>query len=170
MSDSSTRPPAASLRPFLPSDTPALAAILSAAIFELTSEDYDPDQQEGWAAVVADEETLGKRLAGALTLVAERDGEVVGFIALADNKHIDLLYVHPEVAGEGVAAVLCDAIERLALARGATSLTCDASDTALGFFQKRGYVARQRNSVLRGAVWLGDTTVEKKLTGGAAGG
>ncbi|MBS7541551.1 GNAT family N-acetyltransferase [Ancylobacter oerskovii] len=156
--------PAAGLRPFLPSDTPTLASILSAAIFELTSEDYDPDQQDGWAAAAAsDEEALAKRLASSLTLVAERDGEVVGFIALADNKLIDLLYVHPKVAGKGVAALLCDAIERLAAARGATSLIADASDTALGFFQKRGYVARQRNSVLRGAVWLGDTTVEKQL-------
>ena len=97
----------------------------------------------------------------ALTLVATRDGEPVGFLALVDNARIDLLYVHPQVAGEGVAALLCDAAEKLATARGAKSLTADASDTALGFFQKRGYVPQRRNTVPRGAVWLGNTTVEK---------
>jgi putative acetyltransferase len=39
----------------------------------------------------------------------------------------------------------------------------DASDTALVFFQKRGYVPKQRNTVPRGGVWLGNTTMEKSL-------
>ncbi|GAB4068392.1 GNAT family N-acetyltransferase [Ancylobacter sonchi] len=161
--------PAAGLRPFLPSDTPALAALIAESIFELTGDDYDDDQQEAWAAAAADEEMLAPRLARALTLVAERDGEPVGFIALADNKVIDLLYVRPDVAGEGVGAQLLDAAERLAAARGAKSLTADASDTALGFFQKQGYVPKSRNTVPRGAVWLGNTTVEKQLAGESAG-
>lgn len=155
--------PAAALRPALPGDTPILAAIAAAAIFELTGEDYDHDQQEAWAAAAGDEETLAERLADSLTLVATRDSEPVGFIALADNKRIDFLYVHPEVAGEGIGALLCDAIEKLAAARGAKSLSVDASDTALGFFQKRGYVPKQRNTVPRGGVWLGNTTMEKSL-------
>lgn len=155
--------PAASLRPALPGDTPVLAAIAAAAIFDLTGEDYDHDQQEAWAAAAGDEETLAERLADSLTLVATREGEPVGFIALADNRLIDFLYVHPEVAGQGVGALLCDAIEKLAAARGAKSLSVDASDTALGFFQKRGYVPKQRNTVPRGGVWLGNTTMEKSL-------
>lgn len=159
-------PPAAGLRPFLPADTPVLAGILREAIFELTGEDYDPDQQQAWAEAAADEDALGSRLAAALTLVAVREGEPVGFISLAGNKLIDMLYVHPDVAGEGVAALLCDAAEKLARARGTKSLTADASDTALGFFQKRGYVPLQRNTVPRGNVWLGNTTVEKKFGGG----
>ena len=52
-----------------------------------------------------------------------------------------MLYVHPAVAGQGVGAMLVDALEKLAAARGAAKLTVDASDTALAFFQKRGYVA-----------------------------
>lgn len=157
------RPAAIGLRPFLPRDTPALAAILRSAIFDLTGEDYDTDQQEAWAAAAGDEEALAQRLGSCLTLVAERAGEPVGFIALADNKVIELLYVHADAAGKGIGAQLCDAIERLAAARGAKSLTVDASDTALGFFKKRGYIARQRNTVQRGGVWLGNTTVEKNL-------
>lgn len=155
--------PAAALRPALPADTPVLAAIAAAAIFDLTGEDYDHDQQEAWASVAGDEETLAERLADSLTLVATREGAPVGFIALADNKVIDFLYVHPEVAGQGIGALLCDAIEKLATARGAKSLSVDASDTALVFFQKRGYVPMQRNTVPRGGVWLGNTTMEKSL-------
>lgn len=155
--------PAASLRPALPGDTAILAAIAQAAIFELAAEDYDEDQLEAWAAGFDDEEELAARLADRLTLVATRSNEVVGFVAVADNKLIDLLYVHPSVAGEGVAALLCDAAEKLVGARGAKVLSVDASDTALGFFQKRGYVPKQRNTLQRNGVWLGNTTMEKTL-------
>ncbi|HSI40352.1 MAG TPA: GNAT family N-acetyltransferase [Xanthobacteraceae bacterium] len=154
---------AAALRPALPGDTPALAAILRAAVFELTAEDYDTDQQEAWAAAADDEAAFAARLARGLTLVAVRGGAPVGFVSLADNRVIDLLYIHPESVGEGIAGMLCAATEKLAQARGAESLTADASDTALGFFQKRGYVAQRRNTVHRGAVWLGNTTVQKRL-------
>ncbi|WP_210255217.1 GNAT family N-acetyltransferase [Ancylobacter pratisalsi] len=154
--------PAAALRPALPGDVPVLASILRESIFGLTGEDYDEDQQEAWAAV-SDEGTLAERLADRLTLVATRDGEPVGFVALADNKLVDMLYVHPDVAGEGVATLLCDAIEKLATARGAKTLSVDASDTALSLFKKRGYVAKSRNTVQREGVWLGNTTMEKTL-------
>lgn len=164
MSPNAANAPAAGLRPFLASDTTELAALLSASIFELTGDDYDSDQQEAWAAVADDEEAFAARLGKALTLVAERDGEPVGFIALTDNRTIDMLYVSPDVVGEGIGTLLCDAIERLATARGAKSLTVDASDTALDFFRGRGYVARQRNTVTLGTVWLGNTTVEKTLS------
>lgn len=162
--------PKTGLRPALPGDTGLLAAIAQAAIFELTGEDYDANQQEAWAARFDDEEALAQRLAERLTLVAMRGGEVAGFIALADNRKIDLLYVHPSAAGEGIAALLCDAGEKLAAARGAKSLTVDASDTALGFFQKRGYVPLQRNTVTLGDVWLGNTTMEKTLASEPAAG
>ena len=156
--------PSAALRPALPTDTPVLAEILRESIAELTGEDYDEGQQEAWAeAAVGDEVEFGARLARNLTLVATRDGVPAGFISLADNKLIDFLYVHPEVAGQGVASLLCDAIEKLARARLAPSLSVDASDTALDFFKKRGFVPMQRNTVPRGDVWLGNTTMEKKL-------
>lgn len=163
MSGEATRPPAAALRPALPGDTPVLAAIAEAAILGLTGEDYDEDQQEAWAAAAADEEALAARLEGQLVLVATRGGDPAGFVALKDNQLVDMLYVHPDVAGEGIGALLCEAVERLATARGAKSLTVDASDTALGFFQQRGFVPMRRNTVQRGGVWLANTTMEKTL-------
>jgi putative acetyltransferase len=65
--------------------------------------------------------------------------------------------------------MLCDALEKLAGARGTKSLTVDASDNALDFFRKRGFVARQRNSVTINGEWLANTTMAKTL-GAPAGG
>ena len=155
--------PKLALRPFLPSDTPLLAEIFRASIADLTGEDYDDEQQEAWSAGADDEAAFGERLAGELTLIATLGGSAVGFIALEGADHIDMLYVHPAVARQGVGALLCDAVEKLAAGRGATRLLVEASDNAQGFFSHRGFVAQQRNTVLREGVWLANTTMEKKL-------
>jgi putative acetyltransferase len=156
----------AGLRPFLLSDTPLLAEIFRASIAELTTDDYTEAQQAAWMASAGDEAAFGERLMGALTLVATIEGAAVGFAALTGGDVIDMLYVHPAVAGRGIGAQLCDAIEKLAAARGAAKLTADASDTALGFFTRRGFVPQRRNSVSRNHEWLANTTVEKTLSPG----
>ena len=99
-----------------------------------------------------------------------RSNSPVGFAALKGPDHIDMLYVHPGAVGQGVAAMLCDALEKLAGARGVTKLTVDASDNAAEFFLKRGYVAMQRNTVTINGEWLANTTMQKTLGDNAAPG
>jgi putative acetyltransferase len=155
--------PQPALRPLLPEDVPVLAAIFVASIEELTGDDYSEAQQEAWASAIDDEEAFGKRLAGQLTLVATLQASPVGFASLKGTDHIDLLYVHPGAVQRGVAAMLCDALEKLAGARGAKSLTVDASDNATEFFEKRGYTATRRNTVTVGDEWLANTTMTKTI-------
>jgi putative acetyltransferase len=161
--------PKPGLRPFLPDDLPMLAAIFVASIQELTGEDYNEAQQEAWMAAAEDEE-FGKRLASDLTLIATLDGSPVGFASLRGKDHIRMLYVHPAVAGQGIATMLVDALEKLAGGRGAEKLTVDASDTAEGFFAKRGYIAMQRNSITVNDEWLANTTMQKTFGTGPASG
>ena len=162
--------PQPALRPMLPADVPVLAAIFVAAIEQLTGDDYSEDQQEAWASAADDEEAFGKKLAGELTLIATLQNSPVGFASLKGKDHIDMLYVHPSAVGHGVASALCDALEKLAAARGATGLTVDASDNAQPFFAKRGYTANQRNSVTINGEWLANTTMKKSLGQGDAPG
>src|SRR5262249_43187447 len=154
--------PKPALRPLLTSDVPMLAAIFVAAIEELTGDDYTEAQQEAWMAVAEDDE-FGRRLAFDLTLIATLESSPVGFASLRGNDHIRMLYVHPTVSGQGIATMLIDALEKLAAGRGAKSLTVDASDTAQGFFAKRGYTSQQRNSVTVNDEWLANTTMKKTL-------
>ena len=104
-----------------------------------------------------------------LTLVVQTAGDYAGFAALKDNSHLDMLYVHPHHAGEGVGSALADAMEKIAAARGATAITVDASDTAATFFEDRGYVATHRNTVPVDDQWLANTTMKKELTPAAKG-
>jgi putative acetyltransferase len=156
------------LRPYLPADAPLLAAIFRAAIEDLTAEDYSEAQQAAWALLAEDEAAFGQRLAASLTLVATVEGSPVGFISLKGADHIDMLYVHPAVAREGIGSLLCDAIEKLAAARGTKHLTTDASDTARPLFEKRGFTPRHRNTIPLGDEWLGNTRMEKDLSNAQA--
>jgi putative acetyltransferase len=155
--------PKMALRPFLPADAPLLREIFSASVEQLTGDDYTEAQREAWAASADDEAAFGKRLRSALTLVATMVGSAVGFASLASGNKIDMLYVHPAVVGQGVGAMLADALEKLAGSRGAALLVVDASDSARGFFEKRGYVAQQRNTVMTGGEWLANTTLHKQF-------
>jgi putative acetyltransferase len=155
--------PKLALRPMLPADVALLAEIFRASITELTGDDYTEAQQEAWASAADNEQEFGGKLGKQLTLIATLGGSPVGFVSLAGTDTLDMLYVHPAAAGQGAGAMLADAIEKLAAARGAAMLKVDASDNALGFFQKRGYQARQRNTVTVNDEWLANTTLHKPL-------
>jgi putative acetyltransferase len=156
--------PKLALRPYLPADALMLAEIFRSSVEQLTGEDYSEGQQEAWASAADDEQAFAARLASELTLIATLDGSPVGFASLKGTDRIEMLYVHPAMARQGVGSMLLDALEKLATARGTKRLTVDASDTANGFFDKRGYVAQQRNTVTCGDEWLANTTMEKRLT------
>jgi putative acetyltransferase len=158
------------LRPFLSSDATALAALFRASVNELAADDYGDDQREAWASAADDEEAFAAKLAGALTIVALVGGEIAGFASLKDNAIFDMLYVRPDLAGQGVGASLAEAIEKLASARGTKSLTVEASDAARDFFAHRGYVPQSRNTVTIGGEWLGNTTMTKQLAASSASG
>jgi putative acetyltransferase len=155
--------PRVSMRPYLATDAPLIAEIFRASVQELTGDDYDLAQQEAWASLAEDEESLAKRLAHSLTLVGLLDGDPVGFISLADGSRLDMLYVFPSAAGQGVGTMLAHAIEKLASARGISRLSADVSDNAQEFFTRRGFIPRQRNTVPVAGQWLGNTTMEKQL-------
>jgi putative acetyltransferase len=155
------------LRPLLTEDVPVLAAIFVAAVEELTADDYSEAQRQAWAGAAHDEAQFGRRLASQLTLVATLQNSPVGFASLKGADDIDMLYVHPGAAGQGVGSALCDALERLAGGRGAKKLTVEASDNAEAFFARRGYVPMQRNTVTINGEWLANTTMQKTLAGDA---
>src|SRR5258707_1682615 len=139
--------PKLALRPFLPADAPLLAEIFRASVAELTGDDYSASQQEAWASTADDEAAFAARLANALTLLGTIDGSPVGFASLAGGERIDMLYVHPAAAGQGVGTMLIDALEKLAGSRGAPRLTPDVSDGAQEFFKGPGFPAQQPNTV-----------------------
>jgi putative acetyltransferase len=159
---STGRAAAASLRPYLPADAALCAAVFRTAIAELTVDDYSEDQREAWASRANDVVAFGTRLAGALTLIAIIEGRPVGFASLKDDI-VDMLFVSPAEAGQGIGTMLLDALIKLAGARGIRKLSSEVSDTARQTFERQGFVAERRNIVRLGDEWLANTTMVKPL-------
>ena len=151
------------LRPFLPADAQRCAIIFRSSIEELAEDDYSDAQCEAWAALADDEVAFANSLAAMLTLVATQDGEIVGFASLKGADQVEMVYVDPEFARQGVGGVLLDALEKLARARGAAKLTAQVSDTAKPLFDRRGFVGEQRNVRQIDEEWLGNTSMSKPL-------
>jgi putative acetyltransferase len=156
------------VRPFLPGDTPALRELFAQSIDELCQEDYDDDQRMAWISRVEDAGAFAKQLGGMVTLIVMIDGDYAGFASLKDNTVLEMLYVSPHYAGEGVGTTLVETMERLATARGAKDLTVNSSETAVMFFEARGYIASSRNLIPVDDQWLSNTTLVKKLGADAA--
>ena len=152
------------LRPFLPGDTMALRELFAQSIEELTADDYDEDQRIAWASVAEDAQSFAQRLGGMLTLVVQVEGEYLGFASLKDDKTIDMLFVHPYYAGEGVGTALCRALEKIAAARGAETFLRPMRATRRSHFSRSSALRpSQRNSVPLDDQWLSNTTMIKRL-------
>jgi putative acetyltransferase len=154
---------AVALRPYVPADAKRCAEIFRSSIEELAAEDYDADQREAWASRADDEEAFGTRLSGALTLLAVIDQQIAGFASLKGGEEIDMLFVDPQFAHQGVGRTLVDALTRLAEARGAKRLTTEASEVAKPLFERLGFTAQKRNLVRKDDQWLANTTMTKTL-------
>ena len=151
------------LRPFLPGDTPILREIFAASIEELCADDYTEDQRIAWVSAAEDGAAFAERLGAMTTLVVQVDGDHLGFGALKGNAVVDMLYVHPDYTGEGIGSALMDALETIAKARGAKEIEADVSDTAVAFFEARGYAQVHRNLIAREDEWLANTFMKKAL-------
>ena len=156
------------LRPYLAADIMPLRDLFAGSIEELTQDEYNEDQRVAWARSAEDAEAFAKRLSSGLTLVVHIEDEHLGFATLKNNAVLDMLYVHPWHARIGVATALVNAMEKIATARGVEAMTVEASDTAVPFFEDRGYVATSRNLVEMDDEWLSNTSMTKQLKASAA--
>ena len=158
-----------SFRPYLAKDAATLADLFVNSIEELAEDYYDANQRAAWAAEAEDVTAFGEKLAGLLTILAEARGEILGFAALKDdpklkeNRIIEMLYIAPDHAGQGIGKALLDVMELLARQRGAETLSTDASESSREFFEKFGYEMQARNTVMRADEWLVNTTMKKRL-------
>lgn len=140
------------LRPYEPGDAAATLAVFLAAVTETAASDYSREQIDAWARPAErDAETWHRAMTARNGFVVTIGGEVAGFSDVADDGHIDMLFVAPAYQGRGVAGRLLAEAERRARAAGAVALTADVSITARPFFANHGFaIEREQHPVLRG--------------------
>jgi putative acetyltransferase len=160
--------PTITLRPYRsPDDAPATFAVFQAAVRQTAAALYDQEQIEAWAGP-ADADLTGwdVRRREAATVLAESDGEVVGFSDLRDDGLVDMLFVHPRAGGRGVARMLVEAVQADARSRGLTVLRTFASRSAKPAFERLGFtvVEYRPDNVARNGVVVPNYEMRCALT------
>lgn len=140
-------------------DLPAVLNLFRTSVHTLCRADYTPAQLSAWAPADTDEAPWARRLQCQTFLLAEEDGDLMGFASL-EGDYLDLLYVHPRHARRGVGTVLCDALERQCTGQ---RITVHASLTARPFFARRGYRTVEPHEVQRRGETLTNYLMEKEL-------
>jgi GNAT superfamily N-acetyltransferase len=126
------------------SDAAAACEVVRRSIVELCYDDHRGDETSlaEWLANKTRanfEQWIGS--GQHVSLVAERNNELVGFALLNLRGSIALLYVSPSARFGGISKALLAAMEQAAIAVGLRELTLESSATALRFYTRRGYAS-----------------------------
>jgi len=127
------------VREFRPEDVDALVDIFRSAVRVVARRDYTQEQVIAWAPDEIDSSGWVAHYAARQTFVAEVDGTVAGFTDLEPDGHLNMMYVHAEFQGRGVASTLLSHLEAAAHHEGLKLIYTEASITARAFFERRGF-------------------------------
>lgn len=156
------------IRPYIASDAAALADIFNRAVREIAARHYPPPQIAAWLdGGMEVEETHVRCSDGRLVLVTVDDEDTpVAFIDLEDDGHIDMLFVIPGHAGQGVASALYDELQKQASSRGLARLYVEASETSKPFFAGKGFALLHRRDFTQGGTPIHNYAMAKILSAG----
>ncbi len=151
------------IRDYRAEDCQALADLFTDTVRRVAIREYTPAQIAAWAPRPPDYARIASRLAARPTFIAELDGVIAGFSDLEPDGHIDMMYVHADHQGEGVATALLAHIEDKGRQACLSRLYSEISLTARRFFLRRGFVVIARQEVpIRGQI-LTNFRMEKQL-------
>ena len=120
------------------SDEEALARIRRSAILELTAPVASAEEARQWADRPGPERIAAAIQAHEVWIATEGD-EPIGWIEIDDDR-VAGLYVSPPFARTGVGSHLLRFAEEAIRRAGHASSRLEASENALGFYLRRGYV------------------------------
>ena len=127
------------IRPALPGDAALIHQVHVASVREVCSAHYTPEEIKSWIGPRQPEHYRWSMTKGGdTTVVAEENGEIVGFGSLK-NDQIKGLYVAPGHLRRGIGRRLLDRLEGIARERDTPRLRLASSLTAVPFYAAHGY-------------------------------
>ena len=123
-------------------DDSAIARLKASAIRVSAAGYYPASALEVWASSVSVEATE-RAIATTTAYVAVTDHGIVGYSDLK-GEVVDQLYVRPDYGGRGVARLLYEHVEAVAVDRGIERLTATASLRSAPVFQRFGFEENER--------------------------
>lgn len=152
-------------RKYKPSDAAQIAELFQRSVLELGPRFYSDAQVAAWAARGPSPDRVRARNAdGLITFVKVDDNDrVMAYAELETDGHIDQVYAHPDVAGQGFVSALMEELEIHARAMGLRTLYSEASEGARPLFLKKGFVDQGRRDFEIGSVSIHNYAMRKAL-------
>lgn len=146
------------------SDYDQLADIMFDAVRNGESR-YSEQQRAAWVPARRTGLEWAGRLDRQEVLVGEQDGQLVGFVSLADGGYVDFAYIRPQAQGSGLFRQLLSRIVARAVARGDLRLWTHASMMAEPAFARLGFKVTRREQVRIGDQQFDRCEMEMPLGG-----
>lgn len=157
------------IRRFRADDAAVLAGLTAAAINRIGPRAYSAEQVAAWAArSPMPERFIDSAAKGDTIFVAVgADDKPIAYVLTEPDGHLDMLYTHPDHAGNGVAGVLLGVAEAEARKSAIASLFTEASELARPVFALAGFALLHRRDFsiahTGGEVQIHNYAMEKML-------
>ena len=119
------------IRKYVSTDCKQVADLFYETVHSVNAKDYTIEQLDAWADGSADLEKWDKSFIENYTLVAVEDNCIVGFGDIDRTGYLDMLFVHKDFQGQGIASAICDSLEKTITT---DKITTHASITAKPFY------------------------------------
>ena len=123
--------------------------------------DYSPQEIEAWSRGAENTENWIRRVDSHHFILARIDDQLVGMASIDVDSYLDVIYVHHEYQGLGIARTLLDHMEDKAQKMGYNFMTSEVSITAKPFFQYKEFEILEPQLVLCRGVVLRNYYVKK---------
>lgn len=137
------------LREYTPDDNEQIVSLFFDTVHSVNAKDYTMEQLNVWAPIGIDVEKWCYPFVNDYTVIAEDNGQIIGFANVTQNGYYDRLFVHKNYQNQGIAKMLTSKIEEYAREKGIKEICSNVSITAKSFFEKQGYVVERENTVER---------------------
>ena len=87
-------------------------------------------------------------------MVAKERERIVGMAALRAGCHVSLLFVDEKYHGMGIGRKLVAALQQTYLAEGCVQLTVNSAPSAIGFYEKLGFIKTDDMKTADGITYL----------------
>lgn len=157
------------IRRAVPEDLSELRQLYIDTVTNINSKDYDENQIHAWIkpwfepdTATRDGRTFADKIVEQYFIVAVINNIIAGFASLEDNGYLDFMYVHKDFQRHGVAKKLLNELESYAREKNIKEVNAIVSKTALGFFEKHGWIKIREDVVeVRGATFVDNIMIKK---------
>jgi len=148
-----------------PEDSETLTHIWRESILELAPSAFSQEQISAWAARVRSPTIYAQEAKRRTIWAWTENGDLIAFIELEPDGHIDRLYALKKAAGRGIATKLINHVVNHAKDIDLTQLFTEASDLARPAFERCGFKMIRKNPINVDGVPMHNWIMKRTLYG-----